>query len=105
MSIRTKRVLVDFDGVLATRRQQRGQLQKPILNAVSSVNALKDRGYEIYVFSTRATNGRRYISDWLKKHNIKHDLITNVKFDADYYIDDKAIKFDGDWSKTLDAIS
>lgn len=90
-----RRILVDFDGVI----MERGKRQL-VAEAKKSLDGFRRAGFEVIVFSTRESSESKsrqnFISDFLEKHNIVVDGITGEKLDADYYIDDKAIKFE-DW--------
>ena len=60
-----KRVLIDFDGVL--RELGKGLSGLAIKGAVGAVRGLKKLGYEVVVFTTRASNGPtavKRVSDW-----------------------------------------
>ena len=100
----TKRVLVDFDGVIRiTGGEYHGE---PVPYAEDALKKLKEMGYEVYIFSTRAAHGHEaYIYEWLEEYGIEVDGITGLKLQADFYIDDRAVPFFGDWSQTLDIIS
>jgi len=99
----TKRVLIDFDGVIrATGGEFHGE---PVPHTEDAIKKLKEMGYEVYVFSTRAAHGQEsYIYEWLEQWGIEVDGITGLKLQADFYIDDRAIPFFGDWYHTLDII-
>ncbi len=102
--MRPRRVLVDFDGVLAQRGK--GRDPRPVEGAIQAMRQLRANGYEVVVFTTRATNGGSGVGDveaWLEHHKIRHDGVTGEKLDAQYYIDDKAIPF-RDWAQTTKEI-
>ena len=72
------------------------------------MRGLKKLGYEIVIFTTRAIDGPtevQYVADWLRKNDINYDLITDKKLPAEYYIDDKAIAFKGNWREALDQMN
>ena len=100
-----KRVLVDFDGVLMQRGK--GRNAQPIEGAIGAMRGLKQLGYEIVIFTTRAIDGPaeiQHVADWLSKNGIGYDSITDKKLPAEYYIDDKAVEFKGNWAQTLERI-
>ncbi|MFA6989049.1 MAG: NIF family HAD-type phosphatase [Candidatus Gastranaerophilaceae bacterium] len=69
-------------------------------NGVDDFLKKLSENYEIYVFTTRNS---LYVTNWLVKHNLKKYIstVTNIKSPAYAYIDDRAIKFDGNYSKIL----
>jgi len=96
-----KRIYIDFDGVLNNYKGWKGndELFEPQIGVMDFLNKLS-QNYEIYIFSTRNPLN---IADWLIKHDLRQYIsnITNVKEPAYAYIDDRAIKFDGDYSNIL----
>jgi len=81
------------------------------------IDWLKRQGFEIVIFTTRASKtnaeeqGGNYkdqikkVSQWLKDKGIYFDSITAEKLSAEFYIDDKAIHIeDGDWDTVLNVI-
>ena len=51
--------------------------------------------------------GKQLIKEWLEKYNVLHliDDITFTKPRAEYYIDDKAIRFNKNWHEILKMIN
>lgn len=99
-----KEIYIDFDGVLNqyTGWKGKAELFKPQKDVDLFLKKLS-QDYEINIFSTRSCLD---IADWLIKHNLREYIsnITNVKEPAYAYIDDRAIRFDGDYSKVLSEI-
>ena len=96
-----KKIYIDFDGVLNNYNGWKGnnELFEPQTGVKDFLNKLS-LSYKIYIFSARNPLD---IADWLIKHNLRKYIsnITNVKNPAYAYIDDRAIRFDGDYSKIL----
>ena len=92
-SNRVPRVAVDFDGVI----MRRDGTHQPIDGAREGVESLRRQGYEVVVHSTRALSrqGEDWIRSWLRQHAIPHADVTSRKVDADAYLDDKAVRFEG----------
>lgn len=115
-----KRAMVDLDGTI--HRYSKGYRDGTIYDsafdgAKEVIDWLKDKGYEIVIFTTRASKGNadeqggdhndqiKKVSKWLKDKDIYFDKITADKLAADFYIDDKAIHIpDGDWKTVLNVI-
>jgi|WetSurSiteA1Bulk_404760.scaffolds.fasta_scaffold00112_11 hypothetical protein len=112
-----KRVMIDLDGTI--HKYSQGYLDGslydgPFEGAKKVIDYLRNIGYEIVIFTTRASeeNAQEFnynldeeltkIKDWLTKYNIYFDRITAEKLPADFYIDDKAINIpNGDWDTVL----
>ena len=70
--------------------------------AKTVIDWLKNQGYEIVIFTTRASKENakelggdhneqiKKVAEWLKDKGIYFDKITGEKLAADFYIDDKA---------------
>ena len=118
--IEEKRVMIDLDGTIHkySKGYADGQLyDKPFAGAKRVIKWLKDQGYEIVIFTTRASKenseetGEDYrdqitnVKKWLSDNDIYFDRITAEKLAADFYIDDKAIAINnGDWNTVLKII-
>lgn len=112
-----KRVMIDLDGTIHKYSQGYSDgtiYDRPFEGAKRVIDYLKNLGYEIVIFTTRASeeNAKQFnynldeeigkIKDWLIKYNIYFDRITAEKLAADFYIDDKAINIpNGDWDTVL----
>ncbi len=117
-----KTIAIDFDGVI--HRYSKGWkdgsiYDQPIDNAFKSIKNLMEQGYYVFIHSTRDPHQiQQWMNerqDYFKVQTIssseldhgkfwnKNDVVgvTQFKLPADLYVDDRALKFDGDWSKTL----
>lgn len=119
-TIMPKRAMIDLDGTIHKYSQgySDGSIyDDPFEGAREVINWLKDHGYEIVIFTTRASkenaessdqdvsNEIHKVADWLNKNDIYFDRITAEKLAADFYIDDKAINIDnGDWHTVFNVI-
>ena len=107
-------VAIDFDGVIHrySKGWNNGEIyDNPVKGVKEALETLKKEGHTLYIFSTRtnklfqkkdAPDAKKTMVAWLEKHKIPYDKIwTWGKPMAQVFIDDRAIGFDGDWSKTL----
>lgn len=104
----SKTLCIDFDDTLYNR-----STEQPIQGAVEVLSQLKDEGYAILILSSRINPElwgelvkfrEKEIADWMEQYNIPYDKIVAFKPPADLYIDDKALRFEGDWKSTRDEI-
>jgi hypothetical protein len=113
-----QRAMIDFDGTIHkySKGYQDGSLyDEPFDGAKEFIDWLKSEGYQIVIFTTRAsktndqeTGGNHKkeilkIENYLKEHNIHYDLITAEKLAANFYIDDRAIHF-VNWKSVKDEV-
>jgi len=98
-----KTLSIDFDGVI--HRYSKGfqgldnAYDPPMDGAIESLKQLKSEGYILKILSSRP---KEAIYPWLEKYGIS-DLISGVsnhKFPATVYIDDRGYLFEG-WDKTM----
>ena len=96
-------VCVDFDGVLNTYNGWKGvdELYFPRDGSKLFLEELSKK-YTVTIFTTRDTVKVR---DWMKKYDMYYDNITNVKKGAVCYIDDRGLKFNGNYHETLQELS
>lgn len=115
-----RRAMIDLDGTI--HRYSKGYKDGSIYDsafdgAKEVIDWLRKHGYEIVIFTTRASkqnadelggdhkNQIKKVGEWLKDKGIYFDRITAEKLAADFYIDDKAIHIpDGDWKTVLNVI-
>lgn len=114
------RAMIDLDGTI--HRYSKGYQDGTIYDdaftgAKEVIDFLKRNGYEIVIFTTRASKGNgeetnsdykdqiNQVADWLDNQGIDYDKITGEKLAADFYIDDKAIHINnGNWDAVLKVI-
>jgi len=115
-----RRAMIDLDGTIHkySNGYQDGEIYDDAFDGAKEViDWLKRQGYEIVIFTTRASEQNaeelggdhedqiKKIGQWLNKHGIYFDKITAEKLAADFYIDDKAIHIpNGDWKAVLNVI-
>jgi len=109
-----KTIAIDFDGVLFHHEEWNGHEHygAPIAGAKESLEKLRKMGFKIMIWTTKAQHD--IIADALNKHNIPFDYINSnpnqppeinpSKPVADYYVDDRAVHFSGNWQSTLNEI-
>ena len=97
-----KTIMIDLDGVLDNYTVYTNEIPSIRNGAKDFIKKLAEN-YELILFTTR--NSKQAV-EWLKSNNIDKYFknVTNVKTPAYIYIDDRAIKFDGDFDKTLNDI-
>ena len=110
-----KTIAVDLDGVLAKYGGYKGPyvIGPPIDGAREFLATLKARGLKIIVYSTR---GECEIKDWLRLWNMI-SLVDEININSDaeqnnhgkplanFYVDDRAIRFTGDYDSVLKEIN
>ena len=90
-------ICIDFDGVIAEYNGWKGPdfLGNPKNGAKDFLDRLKVNGFKIIIFTIRP---KEKILEWFKRYNFHlPNFITNVKIPAFVYIDDRGLKFNGDF--------
>lgn len=103
-------IAVDLDGTLATYDGWKGEEHFGKLRdgAKDALEALKDKGHKIIVFTTRGD--KELIKKWLDENELSYDHInenpdqpagSSGKVIADVYIDDRAVNAKGNWKDIM----
>lgn len=101
-----KAIAIDFDGVIHDFKNpvEGRRMGATIEGTKEALRYFKQRGYEIIVFTVWGDEkGQKTISDFMNYYELPFNRITNIKPQAEYYIDDKAIKFTN-WEEVLKQI-
>lgn len=99
-----KVIAVDFDGVIHDYKNpiEGRRMGGEIFGTKDALKRIRAKGYKIVVFSVWGAESKT-ITDFMKYYNLPFDEVTNIKPLADYYIDDKAIRFTN-WEDALNQI-
>jgi hypothetical protein len=99
-----KTVMVDLDGVICTEeRTFERPLAKPIAGAREGLARLRAAGYVVIVYTARGWAEYRVAKQWLDDNGFEYDGLHMGKPIADYWIDDRAVRFT-DWDSALKQI-
>ncbi len=98
-------ILIDLDGVL---NEYRGNFQSDYIPQIS--DGAKEfleklsKSFNIIIFTTR---NKKLVSKWLIKYDINKFVcgVTNIKEPAFLYIDDRAVRFNGNYNDLYGEIS
>jgi len=97
-----KRLIVDFDDTIAFTKNRDWDNAKANYDLIKKLNTLSDKGWIVDIFTargsisckTRLEAEKKYgsqIKEWLKKYNVKYNMLSFDKPLGAYYIDDKGI--------------
>lgn len=100
-------VALDFDGVLRASMLDDADTDGWVEGASEALRRLSDT-YRVIVFSCRCLTpgGAEDVWDWLRERGADElvHAVTARKPDAVVYVDDKAVRFRGDWHETLETV-
>lgn len=101
-----KRISIDFDRVI--HKYSKGFLDgkiydEPVKGAVEAIRRLQEAGFEVVILTAKSNIKERNsdIRQWLKQNGINKVKVSHTKFPAIAYIDDRAIRFEGNWRSIL----
>ena len=97
-----KTIMIDLDGVLDNYTVYTDNIPEIRKGAKDFVKKLS-KNYELILFTTRPS---MKATKWLEENKIDKYFkdVTNTKYPAYIYLDDRAIKFEGDYDKALEEI-
>ena len=98
------KIIVDLDGTICTEEKQFSRsLAKVNVGAREALKLLKKKGYTLIIYSARTWAEYELTIDWLKRNKIPFDQLILGKPQGDYWIDDRAIKYNN-WASILKEI-
>jgi hypothetical protein len=93
---------IDLDGVICTEeRTFERALARPLPGTKEALAHLVEQGHTIVIYSARSWSELRLTENWLKTHGIPYHGIHFGKPVADRFIDDRAVRFMGDWDSVI----
>ena len=110
----TYQIGVDFDGVIhkCSKGFYDGTVYDPPIEGAREALERLSKKFVIVMYSAKARKDRMLIDgktgveliwEWLEKHDMKQFVkeVTAEKPRAVFYIDDKAVRFEGNWNDTF----
>lgn len=95
------KIVIDLDGTICTEEKQFSRSLAKVQNgAREALELLRSKGYIIIIYSARTWAEYEMSINWLNSNSIPFDQLILGKPQGDYWIDDRAIKFQS-WSLTL----
>tara|TARA_A100001515_G_scaffold143839_1_gene146114 strand:- start:14030 stop:14422 length:393 start_codon:yes stop_codon:yes gene_type:complete len=112
-----KNIAIDFDGVVHNFNKgwHDGTCYgEPIRGSLVAIKRLSQR-YNVIIFSAKVRpdrplvegkTGKELVTEWLAKHEVLKYVsdITHEKPRAQYYIDDKAVRFNDNWEEIMEEL-
>ena len=94
MNKKPKVFAIDFDGVVHDHVHPVAgfKMGPPMEGAKEVLTLLKKAGHTIIIHTVKGDNPG-FVMDWMNHYKIPFDDVTRQKPVADYYIDDRAVKF------------
>ena len=115
-----KTIVFDLDGTICpqlTGKNLDYSTLDPFPGAVDAINRLHDSGHRIVIYTARfmgrchgmigLIHSEGFYESTVKQLDgwgVKYDKLIMGKSRADLYVDDKGVRFDGDWEKTEDRV-
>lgn len=104
-------VAVDLDGTIVEEQPgwaAKGVIGEPLPGAMKALRELESLGWKILIHTARfAFPGdharlKQTIEQHLRARGVPfHEVVTGPKPPADYYVDNRAVSFSGNWDQTL----
>ena len=103
-------ICLDFDGVIHSYRSGwcgAEIIPDPPIHGTKEAIARLRQQYRVVILSSRChtEEGRQAVQEWLRRNNIEVDEVCEHKPPAHVYVDDRAVRFKGDWDDVMSEIS
>jgi hypothetical protein len=102
--LESRTICIDLDQTLCVHGGDY-QTAEPVSGAKQALAALRNDGWIIVLHTARHFNHWQITVDWLARYEFEYDHIVFGKPPARFYIDDRAIRFDGDWDEVCERIN
>src|SRR5262245_12439618 len=99
--LEARTVCIDLDGTVCRPSPDAYAQAEPMDGAAEALRELRRLGWVVVLYTARHFNHWKVTMDWLAAHAIEYDQIVFGKPPARYYVDDRAIAFDGEWSSVV----
>lgn len=96
-------ICIDFDGVLTNYKGYKGDDLGEVKQGAKEFLETLSQEYNIIIFSVRPFSK---VAEWLKENELKKYIwtVTSQKPPAHAYIDDRALRFKGNYEETLEEL-
>ena len=102
-------IAIDFDGTISSQGKfiAVDQIPYPPIEGAKEALTELSKYFRIIIYSCRAASakGAKAIEAYMLQHELPFVSVTAIKPAALFYIDNLAIRFEGDWKQTLKQIS
>jgi len=103
--LEARTICIDIDHTLCHRAgpSDYGQAE-PFPGAREALHQLRHAGWIIVLHTARHFNHWRTTTEWLSRQGFEYDQIVFGKPPARFYIDDRAVVFDGNWTAVFEKL-
>jgi hypothetical protein len=77
----------------------------PMPGAKEALTRLRESGWVIVLFTGRHFNHWQVTVEWLQRHGFTYDQLVFGKPPARYYVDDRAVNYQGNWDLICEQLS
>lgn len=103
--LESRTICIDIDHTLCVPTGANGyENSSPVPEARESVRSLREDGWVVVLLTGRHFNHWKTTVEWLSNNGFEYDQIVFGKPPARFYIDDRAIPFEGDWTAVMTRI-
>jgi hypothetical protein len=100
----SRTLCVDLDQTLCASEPPAYESALPIDGAREALQRLRAAGWLVVIHTARHFNHWRTTVDWLARHGFGYDQIVFGKPPARFYIDDRAVAYQGNWREVCERL-
>ena len=104
-SLERRTLCIDLDHTLCRSSVNQYDRALPVPGAADALRLLREQGWIVVIYTARHFNHWKTTHEWLERHGFAYDQIVYGKPPARFYVDDRAVPYEGDWPRLCERLN